>query len=391
MNRAVFLDRDGTLIEEKEYLHRPEEVVIFPGVGPALKRLQEAGFKLFVVTNQSGVGRGYFPLEDVHRVHEHLCRELAKDNVRIEKFYIAPEAPDVPSRGRKPSPQFLFDARDEFGIDLAKSYMIGDKLIDLECGWNAGVKRSVLLRTGYGRKVEQEKFTELVPGLILSGMEQVSDWIQRREAPLFGGRVETCAYAGWQVTWEHSTRGLIPYRHWCVQEQTVSFAEDFAWVVMLNPGSLNGRASQLPKDRTLERLRLAFAQTGFRCLVVNLFERATARPADFFRDWDKRGTRGDQIAGSLRQTFPPRAVIFAYGAHENSQPEARAGELRMAVREIRKKLSDCHEVNGPLNRSGTPKHPRLWSNSEAEEISQQLRQLKRQDSTGLPDSLAPAN
>lgn len=155
MNRAVFLDRDGTLIEEKEYLHRPEEVVIFAGVGAALKRLQDAGFKLFVVTNQSGVGRGYFPLEDVHRVHEHLCRELEKDEVRIEKFYIAPEHPDAPSHGRKPSPQFLFDARDEFGIDLAESYVIGDKLIDLECGWNAGVKASILTRTGYGAEVER--------------------------------------------------------------------------------------------------------------------------------------------------------------------------------------------------------------------------------------------
>ena len=79
MNGAVFLDRDGTIIEEKDYLHLPEEVVIYPGVGPALRRLRDAGFKLFIVTNQSGVGRGKFPLEDVYRVNEHLCRELAKD------------------------------------------------------------------------------------------------------------------------------------------------------------------------------------------------------------------------------------------------------------------------------------------------------------------------
>jgi D-glycero-D-manno-heptose 1,7-bisphosphate phosphatase len=156
VNRAVFLDRDGTIIEDKDYLHLPEEVVIYPGVGAALKRLQDAGFKLIMVTNQSGVGRGYFPIEDVHRVHEHLCRELAKQGVRFEKIYIAPEAPDAPSRGRKPSPQFLFDARDEFNLDLAQSYMIGDKLIDLECGWNAGVKQSLLVRTGYGAKVERK-------------------------------------------------------------------------------------------------------------------------------------------------------------------------------------------------------------------------------------------
>ncbi|HEY0550590.1 MAG TPA: HAD family hydrolase [Verrucomicrobiae bacterium] len=175
MNRAVFLDRDGTLIEEKEYLHCPGEVVIFPGIGPALKRLQDAGFQLFVVTNQSGVGRGFFPLEDVHRVHEHLCRELAKDNVRIEKFYIAPEHPDAPSRGRKPSPQFLFDARDEFGIDLAESYMIGDKLIDLECGWNAGLKASILVRTGYGAEVEKGVSTK--KAIAVDNLPVAAKWI----------------------------------------------------------------------------------------------------------------------------------------------------------------------------------------------------------------------
>src|SRR4051812_14401699 len=127
-NRAVFLDRDGTIIEDKDYLHTPEEVVIFPGAMDALKRLQNAGFKLIMVTNQSGVGRGYFTLDDVHRVHEFLGAELNKEGVRFEKIYIAPEHPDAPSRGRKPSPQFLFDARDEFGIDVARSFMVGDKL-----------------------------------------------------------------------------------------------------------------------------------------------------------------------------------------------------------------------------------------------------------------------
>ena len=174
VTRAVFLDRDGTIIEDKDYLHRPEEVVTYPGVGPALKRLQDAGFKLFIVTNQSGVGRGYFTLEDVHGVHEHLCRELAKDGVRFEKIYIAPEAPDQPSRGRKPSPQFLFDARDEFGIDLGQSYMIGDKLIDLECGWNAGVKESILVRTGYGTKTERAAAEKLT---VFDTVESASVWI----------------------------------------------------------------------------------------------------------------------------------------------------------------------------------------------------------------------
>src|ERR1043166_637514 len=133
MQRAVFLDRDGTLIEEKDYLHQPEQVIIFPGVPAALARLQKAGFMLFIVTNQSGVGRGYFTLKDVEIVHQHLVREFTKTGVGFHKIYLAPEAPDQPSRGRKPSPQFLFDARDEFGVDLSQSYVIGDKRIDLEC------------------------------------------------------------------------------------------------------------------------------------------------------------------------------------------------------------------------------------------------------------------
>src|SRR5580658_7061406 len=154
--RAVFLDRDGTLIEEKEFLSDPENVVPFAGAAEALLSLQGAGFKLFVVTNQSGVGRGFFTMQEVQRVNDRMTQCFAQHGVRFDAIYIAPEAPGQPSRGRKPSPQFLLDARDEFELDLPASYFIGDKLIDLECGWNAGVKKSILVRTGYGRKLEQE-------------------------------------------------------------------------------------------------------------------------------------------------------------------------------------------------------------------------------------------
>jgi D-glycero-D-manno-heptose 1,7-bisphosphate phosphatase len=177
MNRAVFLDRDGTLIAEKNYLHRPADVEIFPGAGAALKRLADAGFKLIIVTNQSGIGRGYFTLADAERVNAHVSREFARDGVRFEKTYIAPEAPDQPSRVRKPSPQFLFDARDEFNLNLAESFMIGDKLIDLECGWNAGVKKSILVRTGYGAELEVELKDDLQRALIVNGLTEMADWI----------------------------------------------------------------------------------------------------------------------------------------------------------------------------------------------------------------------
>src|SRR6476660_4391601 len=145
MHPAIFLDRDGTIIEDRNYISRPEEVVILPGAVAALEKLHKARLKLFIVSNQSGVGRGYFSIAEVEKVNKHICQEFGRKGVKFEKIYVAPEAPDTASRGRKPSPQFLFDARDEFGIDLAQSYMLGDKMIDLECGWNAGVRASILV------------------------------------------------------------------------------------------------------------------------------------------------------------------------------------------------------------------------------------------------------
>jgi D-glycero-D-manno-heptose 1,7-bisphosphate phosphatase len=177
MNRAVFLDRDGTLIVEKNYLHRPEDVEVFPGTGAALKKLATAGFKLIIVTNQSGIGRGYYTLADAERVNARVGEILARDGVRFEKIYIAPEAPDQPSRVRKPSPQFLFDARDEFNLNLAESFMVGDKLIDLECGWNAGVKKSILVRTGYGAELERQSPKKVSPAVVVDDLRGATEWI----------------------------------------------------------------------------------------------------------------------------------------------------------------------------------------------------------------------
>ncbi len=92
----------------------------------------------------------------MHAVNERVAGEFAKFGVAFRKIYFAPEAPNQPSRNRKPSPQMLLDARDEFGIDLDASYMVGDKVSDIECGWNAGVKCSVLVRTGYGSEHESQ-------------------------------------------------------------------------------------------------------------------------------------------------------------------------------------------------------------------------------------------
>jgi len=180
MKKAVFFDRDGTIIEERNYIRSPEQVVILPGAAAGLRRLRDRGFALFIVSNQSGVGRGYFTLAEAANVNHHLSRELARHGIAFEKIYIAPEAPDMPSRGRKPSPQFLLDARDEFGVNLAGSYMVGDKRIDLECGWNAGVERCILVRTGYGAELERAFAAQLSRAVIVDDLAAAAEWILLR-------------------------------------------------------------------------------------------------------------------------------------------------------------------------------------------------------------------
>lgn len=176
---AIFLDRDGTLNVERCYLSDPAQVQLYPDTGEALRRMQELGFRLFIVTNQSGIGRGYYTEDDMHRVNSRVVELLAPFGVRFERIYYAPEAPEAPSRGRKPSPQFLHDARDEFGIELSRSYMVGDKLADVACGRNAGVRGSVLVRTGYGSETER-RFPDLVErAWIVDGLPE---FVRRLEA-----------------------------------------------------------------------------------------------------------------------------------------------------------------------------------------------------------------
>jgi D-glycero-D-manno-heptose 1,7-bisphosphate phosphatase len=180
MKPAVFLDRDGTLNVEKHYLHDPDLLEVFPGVGAALRRLMDAGYALFIVTNQAGIGRGYYKEADMHAVHARLCQMLSPHVVRFERIYFAPEVPGAPSRGRKPSPQFLFDARDEYGLDLPRSYMVGDKLIDLEAGWNAGCAASILVRTGYGAETEKTDGEKLGKAVVFDDVPAAAEWILSR-------------------------------------------------------------------------------------------------------------------------------------------------------------------------------------------------------------------
>jgi len=180
---AVFLDRDGTLNIERTYLCDPDKLELFPDVIDSLVRLRDAGYLLFIVTNQSGIGRGYYTEADMHAVNRRLEETLAPAGIRFEKIYYAPEHPDDPSPGRKPSPQFLLDAARDYHLDLSASYMIGDKLSDLQCGWNAGVRRSILVRTGYGEEVLRRHADEIGEAEVCANLTEAVNLILRNSAP----------------------------------------------------------------------------------------------------------------------------------------------------------------------------------------------------------------
>ncbi|WP_432820901.1 D-glycero-beta-D-manno-heptose 1,7-bisphosphate 7-phosphatase [Trichloromonas sp.] len=156
MYKAVFLDRDGTINVEKNYLYRSEDFTFIDGVPQAIRRLNDAGYLVVVVTNQSGVARGYFTREDVDLLHRHLQRELELDGATIDAFYLCPHHPlegvgelKIDCECRKGKPGMLLQAAAELKIDLKQSYMIGDKLADIEAGGSAGCA-SILVLTGYG-------------------------------------------------------------------------------------------------------------------------------------------------------------------------------------------------------------------------------------------------
>lgn len=136
--KAIFLDRDNTLIKDDGYFHNPNAIVFIPEAVEGLRELQQVGFLLFVATNQSGIGRGYFPESDAIAVHEKITVLLHKQGIIIEKIYYCPHAPKDDCPCRKPKPFLIFKAAQEFDLDLAKSFFIGDHMKDMEAGRAAG-------------------------------------------------------------------------------------------------------------------------------------------------------------------------------------------------------------------------------------------------------------
>ena len=155
---AVFLDRDGTINEEVGYLDRPEKLCMLPGAARAIRLINESGMKAIVVTNQSGVARGFFDESMVAAIHEKMQKILEREGARIDRFYYCPHHP-TGGQGdylqscscRKPAPGMLLRAAEELDLSLDDSYIIGDTLKDIEAGARIGVK-GVLVQTGYGEE-----------------------------------------------------------------------------------------------------------------------------------------------------------------------------------------------------------------------------------------------
>ena len=181
---AIFLDRDGTLIEDVGYPHRPEDLRLLPGVVPALQKLQALGFVLVVVTNQSGIARGYFSEDQMHAFHALLGQQLIQAGVRIEAFYHCPFHPEASvaeyrcdSPLRKPKPGMLLLAAEERGLDLSVSFAIGDKKSDVLAG-QAATCRTILVQTGKAGTGEPELAAQ--PDFVAADLPVAAEWIRAK-------------------------------------------------------------------------------------------------------------------------------------------------------------------------------------------------------------------
>lgn len=178
--RAVFLDRDGTIMEDTNYVGSVDRVVLIDDAATALKRLREAGYRLFIITNQSGVGRGFFSREAVDQIHTHLDAEFARAQVAFDRYYVCPHHPEDGCACRKPQPKHLLDAAAAYDLDLARCYMIGDRASDVQAGQRAGT-RSILVLTGAGRETQARG--EVAPDFVAADLAAAVDWILSQPEP----------------------------------------------------------------------------------------------------------------------------------------------------------------------------------------------------------------
>ena len=181
MRPAVFLDRDGTIAEEVGYLNHISRFRMFPFAADAIRRLNEASLPVMVVTNQSGVGRGYFPEALVDEVHELMTKQLTAAGARLDAIYYCPHTSDEDCESRKPKPGMLERAAREHALDLKRSFVVGDRSADIELARNAGA-RGILVRTGYGEGELAWHVPKWIkqPDYVAQTLTEAADWILRQ-------------------------------------------------------------------------------------------------------------------------------------------------------------------------------------------------------------------
>jgi D-glycero-D-manno-heptose 1,7-bisphosphate phosphatase len=195
MRRAIIMDRDGTVCEEVGYVNHVERLRLIAGSAEAVRQANRAGFQTVLVTNQAGVARGYMSEEIVGETHDRLRELLAEHDARMDGIYYCPHHPDVGSSRyrrecdcRKPEPGMLLRARDEMGIDLGASYVIGDSIKDVQTAKRVGAT-AVLVLTGYGRgQVEHQSAEWTVrPDHVAENLLEAVNWILEREDVVAAG------------------------------------------------------------------------------------------------------------------------------------------------------------------------------------------------------------
>lgn len=174
---AVFLDRDGTINVDVEYLHEPEKFQLLPNAVAGLKLLQELGFRLVIVTTQAGIGLGYFRVEDFFRVNRRMFQLLSPEGVLIDKIYFCPHSVTENCSCRKPKTGLIQQAQKDLNLDLSRSYFIGDKTVDVQTGKNAGLT-TILVRTG---KAGEDGEYPVKPDYVAEDLLDAARWIAARE------------------------------------------------------------------------------------------------------------------------------------------------------------------------------------------------------------------
>jgi D-glycero-D-manno-heptose 1,7-bisphosphate phosphatase len=149
MQKAVFLDRDGVINKEKNYLYKIEDFEFIDGVIPALKYLQDKKYLLFIITNQSGINRGYYSIQDFHKLTSWMLQKLSQQNITIQEVKFCPHKPDENCNCRKPKIGMIEDILKKYDIDLKQSWLIGDKKSDIQTAYNIGIKNTIQVKSGH--------------------------------------------------------------------------------------------------------------------------------------------------------------------------------------------------------------------------------------------------